>query len=70
MECIGNRPKKLMQAIALIQMISNGCALLENWDNAASNGKSINYIDPTNNKWKQAWVGSNTAGTQEFEPRI
>jgi tetratricopeptide (TPR) repeat protein len=49
-----------------VQVISNGCALLENWEAPPGNGKSINYIDPTNHKWKQAWAGSNTNGTQEF----
>lgn len=51
---------------SLIQMISNGCALLENWDSPGSNGKSINYIDPVTNKWKQAWAGSYRNGIQEF----
>ncbi|MEO8763654.1 MAG: tetratricopeptide repeat protein [Ginsengibacter sp.] len=49
-----------------VQIISGGCALLENWTSAASTGKSINYIDPVTNKWKQAWAGSYTAGIQEF----
>ena len=49
-----------------VQIISGGCALLENWTSPASTGKSINYIDPVNNKWKQAWAGSYIAGIQEF----
>ena len=49
-----------------IQMISGGCALLENWDNSAGNGKSINYVDPVTGKWKQAWAGSYSNGIQEF----
>ncbi|MEO8109247.1 MAG: tetratricopeptide repeat protein [Ginsengibacter sp.] len=49
-----------------IQMISGGCALLENWENSAGTGKSINFIDPLTNKWKQAWVGSYPGGIQEF----
>lgn len=49
-----------------IQIISGGCALLENWENAAGTGKSINFIDPVTNKWKQTWVGSYAAGIQEF----
>ena len=48
----------------VIQSISRGCALLENWDNTGGSGKSINYIDPVTNKWKQAWAGS--GGIQEF----
>lgn len=51
---------------SLIQMISGGCALLENWDSQNSTGKSINFIDPVTNKWKQSWSGSYTAGNQEF----
>src|SRR3954469_1217557 len=31
---------------SLIQMISGGCAVLENWDSPNSSGKSINFIDP------------------------
>lgn len=49
-----------------VQIISGGCALLENWTSPASTGKSINYIDPVTNKWKQAWAGSYSAGIQEF----
>ncbi|MEO8772498.1 MAG: tetratricopeptide repeat protein [Ferruginibacter sp.] len=49
-----------------ILKISSGCALLENWESSASNGKSINYIDPITNKWKQAWAGSYANGVQEF----
>jgi len=49
-----------------VQIISCGCALLENWTSAASTGKSINYIDPVTNKWKQAWAGSYASGIQEF----
>ncbi len=51
---------------SLIQMIAGGCALLENWDSPASTGKSINFINPVNNKWKQSWAGSYASGIQEF----
>ena len=51
---------------SLVQIISGGCALLENWDSPASTGKSINFIDPNTNKWKQSWAGSYTGGVQEF----
>src|SRR5262249_26831261 len=51
---------------SLIQRISGGCALLENWDSPNSSGKSINFIDPVTNKWKQSWSGSYTGGNQEF----
>ncbi len=49
-----------------IEMISGGCALLENWESKASNGKSINFIDPVTQTWKQTWVGSYQSGIQEF----
>ncbi len=49
-----------------VQIISGGCALLENWTGVGSTGKSINYIDPVTNKWKQAWAGSYPGGIQEF----
>jgi tetratricopeptide (TPR) repeat protein len=51
---------------SLIQMISGGCAILENWDSPNSSGKSINFIDPVTNKWKQSWAGSYANGIQEF----
>ena len=51
---------------SLVQIISGGCALLENWDSPASTGKSINFIDPNTNKWKQSWAGSYANGVQEF----
>ncbi len=47
-----------------IQIIAEGCGLLENWTNmSGQTGKSINFIDPVTNKWKQSWVGG---GNQEF----
>ena len=51
---------------SLVQIISGGCALLENWEGTGSSGKSINFIDPNTNKWKQSWSGSYTNGNQEF----
>ena len=30
---------------SLIQMVSSGCALLENWTSPASNGKSLNFVE-------------------------
>ena len=53
-------------ARSLIQIISGGCAILENWESPASNGKSINFIDPVTNKWKQSWAGNYANGIQEF----
>lgn len=53
---------------SLIQMVSGGCALLENWDalGGASNGKSLNFVDPATHKWRQNWIGSYTNGAQDF----
>lgn len=41
-----------------IEVISEGCGLLENWKSPTDNGKSINYYDKTNGKWYQYWIGS------------
>lgn len=57
---------KQLAGHSLIQMISGGCAILENWDSPASTGKSINFIEPVTNKWKQSWSGSYPNGNQEF----
>ncbi|MES2278609.1 MAG: hypothetical protein V4592_21445 [Bacteroidota bacterium] len=52
---------------SLVQDISGGCAILENWTatNGKGDGKSINFIDPNTHKWKQTWVGSGGMA-QEF----
>ena len=56
---------KFVVGHSVIQRIAGGCAILENWtsNNAANNGKSINFIDPVTGKWKQSWAGG---GVQEF----
>ncbi|MBS1916462.1 MAG: tetratricopeptide repeat protein [Bacteroidetes bacterium] len=45
---------------SIIQSISGGCAILENWTSLAGahNGKSINYYDTLAKAWEQDWVGS------------
>jgi tetratricopeptide (TPR) repeat protein len=44
---------------SVIQQISGGCALLENWTSGQNGtGKSINYYDTTVHKWEQDWIGS------------
>jgi len=41
-----------------IERIAGGCALLESWTGAGGDsGKSINYFDPVDGKWRQHWVG-------------
>jgi tetratricopeptide (TPR) repeat protein len=51
---------------SVIQVVSGGCSILENWTSAASSGKSLNFVDPANNKWRQTWVGSYANGIQDF----
>ena len=53
---------------SLVQIVSGGCALLENWEalGNASSGKSLNFIDGNTNMWKQCWVGSYPNGQQDF----
>jgi hypothetical protein len=51
---------------SLIQSISGGCAILENWQSAVSEGKSLNFIDDSTHKWKQVWIGSYPNGKQDF----
>jgi hypothetical protein len=51
---------------SVIQQISGGCAILENWKSAMSEGKSLNFIDDSTHKWKQVWVGSYPNGKQDF----
>jgi hypothetical protein len=52
---------------SIIQRISEGCSILENWfsNGVAFNGKSLNFVDPSTNKWKQRWIGSDGA-VREF----
>lgn len=51
-----------------IERASGGCMILENWTSAGSSfsGKSMNFVDPVTNKWKQIWVGSNGINASEF----
>lgn len=40
-----------------IQKLEKGHLLLEHWDNLkGGSGKSINFVDPMDKKWKQIWV--------------
>jgi len=52
---------------SLVQIVSGGCALLENWEalGNASSGKSLNFIDG-NHLWRQCWIGSYPNGQQDF----
>jgi len=43
---------------SVIQQISEGCGVLENWTDAfGGGGKSINFYDPKTGKWHQYWIG-------------
>jgi hypothetical protein len=47
-----------------IEKILDGCVLLEHWTSrAASTGKSFNYIDKADGKWRQLWVDSSGNNT-------
>jgi len=44
---------------SVIQQISAGCGILENWQDAFGNeGKSINFYDVGARKWHQYWIGA------------
>ncbi len=49
-----------------IQMEAGGCFILENWTAIGypNTGKSMNFVDPGTNKWKQVWVGSGGVVTE------
>ncbi len=52
---------------SIIQMGSGGCFILENWTATGipeTSGKSMNFVDPKSNKWKQVWVGSGGTVTE------
>jgi hypothetical protein len=39
-----------------IELILEGCALLENWAGGGMSGKSLNFYDPVRQQWHQTWV--------------
>jgi hypothetical protein len=50
---------------SVIQSVSGGCALLENWTSArGGNGKSINAYNPAIKQWQQYWIGQDGAVTE------
>lgn len=51
---------------SLVQSVSGGCSLLENWNaTTAGNGKSLNYYDANAGAWEQDWIGS-AGGSQHY----
>lgn len=50
---------------SVVQEISGGCGLLENWtDLRGATGKSINAFNPALHRWQQYWVGQYGAVTE------
>ena len=39
-----------------VELILNGCTLVENWTGTGSSGKSFNIYDGRDKKWHQTWV--------------
>ena len=43
---------------SVIQSVSGGCALLENWTSGSGgHGKSLNAYNPAIKQWQQFWIG-------------
>jgi hypothetical protein len=43
---------------SVIQSVSGGCALLENWTSlSGGHGKSLNAYNPDIHQWQQYWIG-------------
>jgi hypothetical protein len=50
---------------SVIQQVSGGCALLENWTSASGGqGKSLNAYNPALKQWQQYWIGQDGAPTE------
>ena len=50
---------------SVVQSVSGGCALLENWTNArGGQGKSLNAYNPVVGQWQQYWIGQDGAPTE------
>jgi len=59
-------PQGQKAGTSVIQQISAGCGVLENWRDAFGNeGKSINFYDPNTQKWYQYWIGA-SGGPSRF----
>jgi len=59
---------------SVIQPVSGGCALLENWTSASGGqGKSLNAYNPSLKQWQQYWIGQDGTPTEfrssEFDGR-
>jgi hypothetical protein len=50
---------------SVIQSVSGGCALLENWTSIqGGQGKSLNAYNPLIRQWQQYWIGQNGEVTE------
>lgn len=50
---------------SVIESVSGGCALLENWTSArGGHGKSLNAYNPALKQWQQYWIGQDGAPTE------
>jgi hypothetical protein len=47
---------------SVIESVSGGCALLENWTSlSGGRGKSLNAYNPVTRQWQQYWIGQDGA---------
>ncbi len=50
---------------SVVQSVSGGCALLENWTSLnGGNGKSLNAYNPLIRQWQQFWIGQDGSVTE------
>lgn len=53
---------------SVVQSVSGGCALLENWTSArGGQGKSLNAYNPAVGQWQQYWIGQDGNPTEYRE---
>lgn len=55
-----------------ITSIEDGCALREEWTNAAGGtGQSLNYYNPATGKWRQIWISPGSGGYSiDYEGKV
>lgn len=56
---------------SVIQSVSRGCALLENWTSrGGGQGKSLNAYNPRLHQWQQFWIGADGGVTEYRASRV
>src|SRR3954462_1135634 len=56
---------------SVIQSVSRGCALLENWTGKnGGQGKSLNAYNPLIDQWQQFWIGADGAVSEYRASKI